>query len=96
MPRKKQTNLPKEVKQVAYNMQPDVQDALAHIMKKEGINTITKAINNCILQREIMRESINELKRKLNEALDEKYSIDVTINTFIKCLRKMDKYIKTS
>jgi hypothetical protein len=94
MPRKKKVDI--QTKSIAYNMQPDVYEALEEIMKKEGHTTMHKAINACILQRKTIREALKKNEDELHKSLNDNHSIKEVIASLVGALRVMDKYTKTS
>lgn len=93
---KKRKDTERKVKAISYNIQPEVNDALSVIMQRRGINTITKAINYCIVTHLPLAEKLSDTENKLTEALQANYSVSDVIGTFIRTLRLMDKHTKTS
>ena len=91
---KKTKDTERKVKAISYNIQPEVHDALSVIMQRRGINTITKAINYCIVTHLPLAEKLSDTENKLTEALAEKRSIKEIMDTHIRTLRIMDKYTK--
>lgn len=73
-------------------MPPDVVEALELIMKEEGINTMTKAINSSILQRKMMRESIREEEAAALKLNNENLDMRDTITRFVGLLEIMKTY----
>lgn len=96
MRKKKLTTEVNKGKVISYTMQPEVHEALSEIMKSEGINTMHKAINACILQRQTMRDSINQQTLEIQELARDRYRIQSNANNLIHALREMDKHTKTS
>lgn len=83
-----------EKKIISYTMQPDVVEALENIMKSEGINTMHKAINTCILQRTMTLEvnkNIREFALSMQRDLDHYEDAAKDLTSAIKRLSKHTK-----
>jgi hypothetical protein len=77
-----------------YQLTKDVSDAIELIMKEEGYNTMTSALNACILERKRLKDALREEEAASNKLQREKNAIEHEMTSFVRFLDYVQKHTK--